>query len=50
MKFLILFQSLKEWGTIDEPETGWDPDDEDISDVLKEHKKMRKMKKIKNQK
>ena len=30
-------------GAIDEPETGWDRDDEDISDVLKEHKKMRKL-------
>merc|ERR1712062_815087 len=36
--------SLKDWGAIDEPETGWDPDDEDISDVLKEHKKNEKIK------
>ena len=43
LTIFILFQSLKDWGAIDEPETGWDPDDEDISDVLKEHKKMRKL-------
>ena len=42
---LIFFQMLMNWGEvaeIDEAVGGWDPEEEDITDVLKEHRRMRK--------
>ena len=41
----FLFQMLMNWGEvaeIDEAVGGWDPEEEDITDVLKEHRRMRK--------
>ena len=42
---LIFFQMLMNWGEvaeIDEAVGGWDADEDDITDVLKEHRRMRK--------
>ena len=45
-KFLLFFfQMLMNWGEvaeIDEAVGGWDPEEEDITEVLKEHRRMRK--------
>ena len=40
--FFFSFQGLKDWGDNNEENIGWEADEEDVSDILREHRKMRK--------
>ena len=40
--FHFLFQGLKDWNEGQEGDAGWDAEEEDVSNILREHRKMRK--------